>query len=224
MFKNIFFFLTISFCAFLITSVAYACDPLGCLLGGHKQDTLILGEVVSTTNDSLDIKIIFIFPQNQVRSLKEGFKITVNNFSETVNLTKEEANGVTVGKKYLMSLNQNDNFYVPAWGIYEVTGTTYSDAQLAKNKTGDEAALQIFINSGGTEKDFYFIEDKAFWRPNDGQWGIQIFPATSKLEIQKVESTPIQKDENILWYCAGIVVLVLIGSLVLISRTKKNII
>ena len=69
---------------------------------------------------------------------------------------------ITAGKKYLLSVNKNDNFYVPAWGVYEITGTTYSDAQLVENKTGDEAALQIFINSGGTERDFYFIGDKAY--------------------------------------------------------------
>jgi len=72
MIKNILFFLAISFCAFLIAPTTYACDPLGCLFGGHKQDTLLLGEVISKTADSRDIKIIFVFPQNQAKALKEG--------------------------------------------------------------------------------------------------------------------------------------------------------
>ena len=205
MIKNIFFFLGISFCAFLIAPTTYACDPLGCLFGGHKQDTLILGEVISGAEDSWDIKIIFIFPQNKISSLKKEDDITIRNFANSVNLTNEEAKMISVGKKYLLSLNKNDNFYVPAWGVYEVIGTTYSDAQLVENKTGDEAALQIFINSGGTERDFYFIGDKSYLKGDDEQKDIQIYP----------------KEKNILWYSAGIGVLVLIGSLVLILRKKK---
>lgn len=205
MIKNIFFFLGISFCAFLIALTTYACDPLGCLFGGHKQDTLILGEVISSAEDSQDIKIIFIFPQNQVSSLKEGDTIAVKNLANAINLTDEEAKTISDDKKYLMSLNQNDNFYVPAWGVYEVIGTTYSDAQLVENKTGDEAALQIFINSGGTERDFYFIGDKAYLKSDDKQKDIQIYP----------------KEKNILWYGAGIGIIVLIGGLILITRKKK---
>ena len=203
--KNIFFFLAISFCAFLVAPTTYACDPLGCLFGGHKQDTLILGEVMSATDETRDIKIIFVFPQNQVQSLKAGDKITVSNITKTINLTEAEVKTVTVGKKYLMSLNKNDNFYVPAWGIYEITGTSYQDAKLIKKQSIDDEALQIFINSGGTERDFAFDysgDDPILVRNG-----------------QKRDSET--KEKNILWYGAGIGVLVIIGSLVLISRTKK---
>src|SRR3989344_871989 len=150
--KNIFFFLGISFCAFLIVPTTYACDPLGCLLGGHKQDTLILGEVVSGVKNELDIKIIFVFPQNQVKSIEEGDQMKVRDIAKAIDLTESEFETITVGKKYLMSLNRNDNFYIPSWGIYEITGNSYSDAKLVKNKSIDDEALQIFINSGGTEK------------------------------------------------------------------------
>ena len=92
MIKNIFFFLGISFCAFLIAPTTYACDPLSCLLGGHKQDTLILGEVMSAPDDmdnARGIKIIFIFPQNQISSLKEGDEIGVRNFEGAINFSLE---------------------------------------------------------------------------------------------------------------------------------------
>ena len=205
MIKNIFFSLAISFCAFLIAPITYACDPLGCLFIGSKQDTLILGEVMSVTDGSRDIKIIFVFPQNQVKSLKDGNIITISNISNTINLTEEESKTITVGKKYLMSLNKNDNFYVPAWGIYEITGTTYSDAKLVENKSIDDKALQIFINSGGTERDFAFD-----------------YSGSEPVLIINGERQPNElKEKNILWYGAGIGVLVLIGSLVLISRKKK---
>lgn len=205
MIKNIFFFLAISFCAFLIAPTTYACDPLGCLFGGNKQDVLILGEVLSAVDDTRDIKIIFVFPQNQVRSIKDGNNIAVGDISKTINLTEEEAKTVTVGKKYLMSLNKGDNFYVPAWGIYEITGTNYSDAKLVENKTIDDEALQIFINSGGTERNFAF--DYSGDEPVLIRNGVRQEPET--------------KGKNIFWYGAGIGVLALIGGIVLIARTKK---
>jgi hypothetical protein len=182
--KNIFFslFLGISFFSFLTAPTVYACDPLACLTYGNKQDALILGEVVSTTENSWDLKINFVFPQNKIRSLEKGDQITVNSFAVIVNLTNEEAKEITAGKKYLMSLNKDGDIYTPAWGIHEIIGTTYSDAQLVKNRSGDDAALQIFINSGGTEKNFYFTGNTAFWRPKDGGKDIQIFPEINKTE------------------------------------------
>jgi len=203
--KNIFFFLAISFCTFLIAPTSYACDPLGCLFGGHKQDALILGEVMSAVDDTRNIKIIFVFPQNQVQSLKDGDKITVSNIAKTINLTDEDVKTMSVGKKYLISLNKNDIFYVPAWGIYEVTGTSYSDAKLVENKSIDDEALQIFINSGGTEKDF------AFDYSGDE-------PVLIRNGVRQESET---KEKNILRYGAGLGAIILIGSLVIISRKKK---
>jgi len=203
--KNIFFFLGISFCAFLIVPTTYACDPLGCLLGGHKQDTLILGEVVSGVKNELDIKIIFVFPQNQVKSIEEGDQMKVRDIAKAIDLTESEFETITVGKKYLMSLNRNDNFYIPSWGIYEITGNSYSDAKLVKNKSIDDEALQIFINSGGTEKDFAFDYS-----------GVE--PVLIRNGIRQTSET---KEKNILWNGAGIGVLVLVGGIVLITRMKK---
>jgi len=205
MIKNIFFFLAISFCVFLITPKTYACDPLGCLLIGSKQDALILGEVMSVTDDSTDIKIIFVFPQNKIKSLKEGDQIVVKNITNTINLTEVESKSVTSGKKYLLSLNQKDNFHIPAWGIYEITGTNYSDAKLVKNESIDDEALEIFINSGGTERDFAF--------DYSGSEPVLIING----ERQPNES----KEKNILWYGTGIGALVLIVGLIAVSRKKK---
>ena len=205
MIKNIFFFLIIFFCVFLITPTTYACDPLGCLFGGHKQDTLILGKVTSVEEDIWNIKIIFVFPQNQIKSLKKGDQIAVSNITNTINLTEAESGSITVGKKYLMSLNKNDNFYVPAWGIYEITGTNYSDAKLVENESINDEVLEIFINSGGTERDFTF--------DYSGNEPILI------VNEQKQHSKA--KEKNILWYGAGIGALVLIGGLALIARKKK---
>ncbi len=205
MIKNIFFFLTISFCAFLIVPTTYACEPLGCLFSGHKQDILILGEVTTITNDKGDIKIIFVFPQNQVSSLREEDIISVKNFEKFINLSDEEAQTISEGKKYLMSLNQNDNFYVPAWGVYEIVGTNYSDAKLVDNESLDDKALEIFINSGGREKDFAF----------------DYSGAEPILVVRGERQANQAKEKNMLWYVFGIGILVLTVGSILILKKKK---
>ncbi len=203
--KYIIFLIAISFCIILIAPTAHACDPLGCLFGGHKQDALILGEITSRADDVWDVKIFFVFPQNQVQALKEGNKITVSNFSKSINLTEEEAKTIIVGKKYLMSLNKNDNFYVPAWGIYEITGNTYSDAKLIESELIDDEALQIFINSGGAERDFAFD-----------------YSGDAPVLIRNgVRQEPETKTKNILWYGAGIGALVLIGGAMIMAKKKQ---
>jgi hypothetical protein len=194
--KKIFFYLTISFFVFSITTPAFACDPLGCLFGGHKQDTLILGEVVSSEGEILDTKIIFVFPQNKIKSLNEGDRIIVNRengYPETV----------YVGKKYLMSLNQNDDFYDTVWGFYEITGNGYLDAKMVRNKSLDDKALEIFINSGGTETGFGFD-----------------YSGIVPVLIVNGEKIP---AINIYWPIAGAVgVLVLVvGGVVLVVKKKK---
>lgn len=207
MIKNIFLFIAISFCAFLIASKVYACDPLGCLFGGHKQDTLIIGEVISESEDLRNIKIIFVFPQNQIKSLRKEDQIAVTVSQTIVNLTDEESKTITVGKKYLMSLNKKDNFYVSAWGIYEIAGTTYANAQLVKNESIDDEALQIFINSGGAEKDFAF--------DYSGNKPVLIRNRENKI----VNQTYLKN--NIIWYGSIIGILGLIGILVFETRKKK---
>ncbi|MDD4352428.1 MAG: hypothetical protein PHU71_05670 [Candidatus Gracilibacteria bacterium] len=204
--KNAIFLLIIAFCIFSINTSAYACDTLGCLFNGHNQDTLILGEVLLEAEDSLEIKIIFVFPQNKVRFLQESDKITVKEIRDTVNLTEIDAKTISTGKKYLMSLNKNDNFYVPAWGIYEITGTDYLNAKLVKNESIDDEALQIFINSGGTESDFFFD-----------------YTDPTPVLIRRSEKQTIQTTEtNIHWHNVIAIILCLAGtSIFALLKTRK---
>lgn len=206
MVKNLYFFLAISFAFVLIIPTAFTCDPLGCLfVGGDKQDTLILGEIVSVSENSFKIEVLFIFPQNQIKSLKEGNQIMVRDLTKAINLDNLEVKAISIGKKYLMSLNQEDDFYVPAWGVYEIIGNTYSNARLIKNESIDDEALQIFINSGGTERDFGF--DYSGYKP--------------VLIIKGERQSTSMKVENIIWYGTGILFLASIGGLLLIINKKK---
>ncbi|MBU4339197.1 hypothetical protein KKB43_06840 [Patescibacteria group bacterium] len=235
--RNIFFLIVI-FCVLLVAPTAYACDPLGCMFGGSKQDALILGEIMSESGDLRTVKVIFVFPENPAkalsefvslknlgRTLKEGDQIVVTGLQRVVNLTDEEAKLITTGKKYLMSLNKKDDFYVPSWGIYEITGTTYENARLVETRFSDYSALQIFINSGGIEREFYFDGDTAFWRPSDGGEAVQIYPIINQAESKKIEDKifqSVQRKKNIILYSQIIIVTLAIVGVSVFALRKKN--
>lgn len=237
MIKNFLLFLAVSFCVLLIAPSAYACDPLGCMFGGNKQDALILGEIISQSGDLRTVKVIFVFPENQVktlsrfvssknlsRALKEGDQIVITDLQGAIGLIDKEVDTITVGKKYLMSLNKKDNFYVPSWGIYEITGTTYENARLVETRFSDYAALQVFITSGGLERDFYFDGDTAFWKPKNGGEAVQIYPVINQIESKKIEDRlfqSVQREKNIILYSRIIGVFVLAGILAFAIRKKK---
>lgn len=135
----------------------FACDPIGCLFGGHYQDTLILGEVVSVgsnkSKDLLNVKVIYIFPQNKLREIKKDREILVSKVGAR-NLSDEEEDNISKGQKYLFSLNKSKNIFYSAFGFYEVKGERYSDMQIVKKKKMDDIVLQLFMNSGGVDTSF----------------------------------------------------------------------
>lgn len=182
-------FLGIAFCTFAIVPTTFACDPLGCIFGGDKLDTLILGEIVAVPESEKNVKVLFVFPQNHIESLKTGDRITVK---ETV----------SIGEKYFMSLNREGDAFVSAFGIYEITGTEYADAQLVRNETIEDEALQLFIRSGGTERNFAF--------DYSGEHPVLI--------RNGVRQEPPVTARNPLWYgAAAMVVVIVLGGAALVA-------
>ncbi len=232
MIKNFVFVLTILICTLFIGATkSYACDPLGCLMGGHKANTLILGEVLSANNNLKEVKIISVFPQTTVKSLKNGDIISFNENEQNTVLKRNE-NETEVGKKYLMSLNKVDSLYIPAWGIFEIAGENYADAQLLENTSLDDEALQIFLNSGGKETDFAFdysgqepilyLNNKII-EPKEKSSDLK--EATSVLESSKIPSdndiSDSSKNNKIVWYSVGLGILIFLGGIVIFSKKKK---
>lgn len=205
MFQKIFTGIAIIFSFFVMTKNSLACDPLGCMLNGHNQDALILGEVTEHDDTETTVKILFKFPQtqNMSMSLATGNIITVRELAKTLELQTGEPQTVEAGGKYLLSLNREENLFVPAWGIYEVTGTGYADARLVHKNTLDDDALEIFINSGGKTKDFAFdySGDTATLTVKDGQ--------SSQRTLLKLE--------NVIWFAFGF-----LSSAILFMIVKKK--
>lgn len=100
------------------------------------QDAVILGEVLNSGNDhSQKVKVLFVFPQTKFRVLSVGETFILEQGGKDHSL-------VSVGNKYLMSLNQQGNFWQKLssnvfqirWGAIELTHNSYNprNARLVK--------------------------------------------------------------------------------------------
>jgi hypothetical protein len=159
-----------------------ACDPLGCLFSGHKQDALIIAEVTSVDDGSgtpvailppdkelyvVYVNILEIFSQNTSKVMSIGEDISIFELTQSSALSAADMQSIQAGKKYLMSLREIDGeylqeygvdegFLVPAWGLYEVTGNNHMDMRLVHVTSIEDEALQHFITSGGKDTNFAF--------------------------------------------------------------------
>ncbi len=201
--------LPITFCSLFFVHAAYACDPDACMMSGHIQDTLIIGEVVKATETAHDVKVIFVFPQNHVTSLKEDDRITVMDLEKAMNLVRSHSTSISVGGTYLMSLNTTGDHYVPAWNIFALKGTTYADAEILPTASpSTDAIMQIFINSGGIETEFYGVGEQIFWRSRDGKIDTQIYPVIK--EARASADVRVLNAKNLFFLGAMIVVVMVV--------------
>lgn len=135
-----------------LMSTAFACTPGACLVNGHNQDTLFLGEVISETKgDLFKVKVTYLFPQNKLKEIKKDAEITVSE-SRVLSLTKEDVGSIRLGREYLFSLNKDDDKYFSAWGIYEVGGDCFSGFGLKKSNYFDADVIDDVIKSVKPEK------------------------------------------------------------------------
>jgi len=157
---------------------------------GHRQDTLVLGEVNTVKGDTLTINVTYIFPQNELWFISTDDKIIVKtnyrkkapdsaskkefavelNFPEEYRKETNPPELPTPGKKYLLSLNKETrwftpSFYYPAWGLFEVKGDKYSDMQLVKLEHFESKEIQLFIKSGGKVEDFKYDDNNELVPP-----------------------------------------------------------
>ncbi|MCK4636123.1 MAG: hypothetical protein KAT32_04635 [Candidatus Moranbacteria bacterium] len=150
-------FIFVFSCLLLSVNSVLACDPLGCLFGGYKQDILILGEVESEKGDDIYmVETHYIFPQTKgsfAEDVKENFSIRKEKLDEHISVGNDDLN---IGNKYLMSLVKVEDKYICKWGCFEIDDIVYSKAKLLEKDSLDDEALEIFINSGGKEINFSF--------------------------------------------------------------------
>ncbi len=160
--KRVLIFLVLSILFSLPIHNAMAADALHRQIHG-EQDILILGKVVSVSEDIARVEIFFTFPQSK---LKPTGPIEIKDASLAFR------DPLVQGKSYLLSLDKKSDYFVVKWNTHEIRGTTYADAKFVRIEYPDDLALQWFMNSGGKDTEFSFHGDKVFVGPT-GE-GIQI--------------------------------------------------
>lgn len=148
-------------------SRAFACDPLGCLLIGKDQDMLALVTVTQVEVDATAVVIPeHVYEHPFFQFAKRSFTIQFQKGTPWITLDPKE------GAHYFVSLKCAKDVCVPAWGAWEVDGANFETAKLVNVRSGDDAAIQWYMNGKGS--DFYGVGEKMFARTVTGD--VEIYP------------------------------------------------
>ena len=173
--------LRISITALCLTAVmlcvvpsVYAGDVLARLTHGD-QYSLVLGTVVSVSDTTARFKVETIISGE---SLPSVVSVEVPGaFMEMLapHMSLEPSDYA------VLSLDKEATKYTMAWGFFKVSSLDIATLEIIEGPLppGDLAALQLYINSEGTEKDFYFIGTSAYVRHPDGT-STQLYPPTDE--------------------------------------------
>lgn len=156
------------------------------------QDAFIVGQLMGRQGDKFTVKVLKIL-NGKVNS---GTILVSNKF---VYFGQQETLPPNINDFCVMSLKKVGDYYNKAWAIYKADSGDYrtlkliSQGPVEEGISGELACINWYINSGGTESNFYFNGTKAFVRRPGGQT-VQIYPDPAK---QRAVSTNItETPEN----------------------------
>ncbi len=145
-----------------------ACDWLGCFLGNHErgENVLALVTVTEVNRDSAQAVPEHIYQRtNFLFWFKRLFSIKLDG-----RLLRGDAEP-KIGAHYFASLNCGVVFCEPLYSP-EVDSADFRTAKLVQINSGDDAAVQWFMNGKGS--DFYSEREKTFARTAQGD--VEIYP------------------------------------------------
>ncbi len=158
--------------AVFVAPSVHAGDVLSRLTSGH-QYSLALGTVVSISDATVRFEVETIISGKTLPSV-----INVEIPDEWV---VSNAQGLGPGNHAVFSLKKEAARYTIAWGFFRVSSLDMGTLEIIESTLppGDVAALQRYINSEGTETDFFFIGTTAYVRRPDGT-SKQLYPPTDE--------------------------------------------
>lgn len=152
----------------------YAADVLARITHGD-QYSLVLGTVVSVSDNTARFEVETIISGESLPSV-----VSVEApgmFMEMVapHMSLEPSDYA------VLSLNKEAAKYTIAWGFFKVSSLSLATLEIIEGPLppGDLAAFQWYINSEGTENDFYFIGTSGYVRHQDGT-STQLYPPMDK--------------------------------------------
>lgn len=170
------FFIIISSVLLFLPQKALAADALYRMLHADDcadfradQDALIVGRLIAQNGD------IFKVAVNKVLSGSAPADIIA--LSSDFQYGWAGAGSISMEPKVddycVMSLKKHGSYYKNAWGIFKASTGDYRTLKLLSEYikypycSGDIAAIEWYVNSGGTEKEFFFDQNRVYVsRPN----------------------------------------------------------
>lgn len=132
------------------------------------QDAVIVGQLINKNNNQFKVKVLKV--------------ISGSVKTDVISLLEFEYSFGEVNKKpqvqdfCVASIKKVGTYYQKAWGIFQASSGDYRTLEVLTSKAkADAAAIQWYVNSDGTEKDFFFEENSVFVRKPNGE-SIQIYP------------------------------------------------
>lgn len=201
---------------FLVPSKpALACDPTGCLMGGHKQDVLALVTVTATNGEIATVTVDHYYDASKLKS-SETLQIDFTNGTPWYPLTPE------VGKHYFVSLECPTSICLPKWGTWEVDSSDFRQAKLLAVRWGDDAAIQWFMNE--KPGSFYGIGENMYVRTTSGDYEIYpdyiVVPASVTDNIE--DANPTTQPSTPTATAAIAIAVIALGAIIWISNKKTQ--
>lgn len=217
MIKTISFILISSLLLFL-PQKALAADALYRMLHADEvedfqadQDAIIVGQLIAQSGDSFTVevnKVISGSVATEKIALISDFQYGWGNSSEIA--MKPKVNDYCV-----MSLKKYGSYYKKAWGIFKATTGDYKTLKLLSEDikypyySGDIAAIEWYVNSGGTEKEFFFNGNRVYVKRPNGETLLVYAGENSSAGTYKPEFDNSAKSVNTLFVNVKSVILVI---------------
>ncbi len=169
-------FILISSLLLFLPQRALAADALYRMLHADEvadfqadQDAVIVGQLIAQSGDSFTVEVNKVL-SGSVASDKIAL---ISDFQYGWGDSSEITMKPKVNDYCVMSLKKYGSYYKNAWGIFKATTSDYMTLKLISEDikypyySGDIAAIQWYVNSGGTEKEFFFDQNRVYIsRPN----------------------------------------------------------
>ena len=170
-----------------VPAAAFAADALYRMLHGdvesfkQDQDAFIVGQLIDKQGGKFTVKGLKVLSGK----VNADSILVSDDFTYGWDIATPKLNDFCV-----LSLKKTGDYYKKAWGIFKATSGDYNTLTLeplnapTPGLLGDLACIQWYVNSGGTENDFYFNSSTAYVRRPNGPVQLYPLPAT---EVQTVE-------------------------------------
>ena len=170
-----------------VPAATFAADALYRMLHGdvesfkQDQDAFIVGQLIDKQGGKYTVKGLKVLSGK----VNADSILVSDDFTYGWDIATPKVNDFCV-----FSLKKTGDYYKKAWGIFKATSGDYNTLTLeplnapTPGLLGDLACIQWYVNSGGTENDFYFNSSTAYVRRPNGPVQLYPLPAT---ETQTVE-------------------------------------